>query len=70
MVAGFEAPPAKPRAPAWASVFGDPSGIDDLARAVAHQRSGELTWWLGFQSLWVKIHHRTGSIYRAFCTES
>ena len=39
---GFGAPPAKPRAPAWASIFGDPSRMVDLARAVAHQRGGEL----------------------------
>jgi hypothetical protein len=29
MAAGFGAPPAKLRAPAWASVFGDPSGMVD-----------------------------------------
>jgi hypothetical protein len=28
------------------------------------------TWSLGFQSLRVKIHRRTGIIYRAFCTKS
>jgi hypothetical protein len=33
MAAGSGAPPAKPRAPAWASVFGDPFGMVDLARA-------------------------------------
>jgi hypothetical protein len=42
MAAGSEAPPTKPRAPAWASVFGDPSGMVDLARAVAHRRGCEL----------------------------
>jgi hypothetical protein len=42
MAAGSEAPPAKPRAPTWASVFGDPSGTINLARAVAHRRGGEL----------------------------
>jgi hypothetical protein len=42
MAAGSWAPPAKPRAPAWALVFGDPSGAVDLARAVAHQCGGEL----------------------------
>jgi hypothetical protein len=42
MAAGSGAPPAKPRAPAWASVFGDPSGMVDLARAVVHQRGGVL----------------------------
>jgi hypothetical protein len=42
MAVGSGAPPAKPRVPAWASVFGDPSGTVDLARAVAHCRGGEL----------------------------
>jgi hypothetical protein len=42
MAAGSGAPPAKPRAPAWASVFGDPFGTVDLARAVAHRRGAEL----------------------------
>jgi hypothetical protein len=42
MAAGSGAPPAKPRAPAWASVFGDPFGMVDLARVVAHRRDGEL----------------------------
>jgi hypothetical protein len=42
MVVGSGAPPAKLRAPTWALVFGDPSGMVDLARAVAHRRSGEL----------------------------
>jgi hypothetical protein len=37
MAAGSGAPLAKPRAPAWASVFGDHSGTVDLARAAAHQ---------------------------------
>jgi hypothetical protein len=37
-----KAPPAKPRAPAWASVFGDPSKTVDLAWAVAHWRNGDL----------------------------
>jgi hypothetical protein len=40
--AGFGAAPSKPRATAWASVFGDPFGMVDLARAAAHQRGGEL----------------------------
>jgi hypothetical protein len=43
MAAGSGPPPAKPRAPAWASVFGDPSRMVDLARAAAHRRGGELT---------------------------
>jgi hypothetical protein len=42
MAVGSEAPLAKPRAPAWASVFGDPSGTVDLAWVVAHRRGGEL----------------------------
>jgi hypothetical protein len=42
MAAGSGAPPAKLRAPVWASAFGDPSGIVDLARAVAHRCDGEL----------------------------
>jgi hypothetical protein len=36
------APPAKLRAPAWASVFSDPSGIVDFAWAAAHRRGSEL----------------------------
>jgi hypothetical protein len=42
IVAGFGPPLAKLRAPVWASVFGDPSGMVDLARAVAHRCGGEL----------------------------
>jgi hypothetical protein len=42
MAVGSKAPPAKPRAPAWASVFGDPSKMVDLAWAVAHWRNGDL----------------------------
>jgi hypothetical protein len=42
MAAGSRAPPAKPRAPALVSVFGDPSGMVDLARAAAHRCGGEL----------------------------
>jgi hypothetical protein len=42
MAVGSEDPPAKPRAPTWASVFGDRSGTVDLARAAAHRRGGEL----------------------------
>jgi hypothetical protein len=41
-VAGSEAPPTKPRAPTWVSVFGDPFRTVDLAQAVAHLRGGEL----------------------------
>jgi hypothetical protein len=41
MVAGSGAPPAKLRAPAWASVFGDPSGMVNLAWAAAHWHGGE-----------------------------
>jgi hypothetical protein len=42
MAAGSGAPPAKPRAPAWAAVFDDPSGTVDSAREVTHRRGGEL----------------------------
>jgi hypothetical protein len=42
MAVGSGAPPAKPRALVWASVFGDPSRMVDLARVVAHRRGGEL----------------------------
>jgi hypothetical protein len=40
--AGSGAPPAKPRAPAWASVLSDPFETVDLARVAAHRRGGEL----------------------------
>jgi hypothetical protein len=36
------APSAKPRAPSWASIPGDPSETVDLAWAVAHRCGGEL----------------------------
>jgi hypothetical protein len=42
MVAGSGAPSAKQRAPAWASVFGDPSRMVDLERTAAHRHNGEL----------------------------
>jgi hypothetical protein len=42
MAAGSGPPLAKPRAPAWASVFSDPSRTVDLARAAAHRCGGEL----------------------------
>jgi hypothetical protein len=42
MAAGSGAPPAKPRAPAWASVFRDPSEMVDLALAVAQRRGSAL----------------------------
>jgi hypothetical protein len=42
MAASSGAPPAKPRAPVWASVFGDPSRMVDLGRVVEHWRDGEL----------------------------
>jgi hypothetical protein len=64
------APPMKMKAPKGAAVIGDPSGTVDLARAAAHQRGGELHTRLGFQLLRIKIHRRTGTIYRVFCTES
>jgi hypothetical protein len=62
---GLRAPPAKPRAPAWASIFDDPFGMVDSTWAAA-----SFTWWLGFRLLRFKIHRRTGTINRAFCTES
>jgi hypothetical protein len=61
MVAGSGAPPAKLRVPAWASVFGDPSGTIDLAQAVAHRRGGELNTtarvsiFLGQNSLYIGL---------------
>jgi hypothetical protein len=42
MAVGFGPPPAKPRAPVLASVFGDPSGTVDLAQALVHRRGDEL----------------------------
>jgi hypothetical protein len=42
MKVGSGSPPAKLRAPVWASVFGDPSETVDLARAAAHWRGGEI----------------------------
>jgi hypothetical protein len=42
MAVGSGAPPAKPRAPAWASVFGDPFRTVDLARATGHRCGDEL----------------------------
>jgi hypothetical protein len=42
MAAGSGAPPAKPRAPVWASVFGDASWMVVLAQAAVHRRDGEL----------------------------
>jgi hypothetical protein len=64
MAAGSGAPLDKPRAPAWAAVFGETPGMVDLAWAAA-----SFTQWLGFQSLLIKIHRRTDTIYRAFYTE-
>jgi hypothetical protein len=70
MSASSGAPLVKMKAPKGAVVFGNPSGTVDSALAAAYRCGGELTWWLGFQYLWIRIHHRTGTIYRAFCTES
>jgi hypothetical protein len=42
LAAGSGAPLAKPRALAWASVFGDPSEAVDLAWAGAHRCGGEV----------------------------
>jgi hypothetical protein len=41
-------------------------GMVGSAREAAHRCGGELTRWLGFQNLRIKIHHRTGTIYRSF----
>jgi hypothetical protein len=41
-----------------------------LGTAGLQQSDGELGWWLGFQYLWIKIHRRTGTIYKAFYTKS
>jgi hypothetical protein len=42
MAVGSGAPLANPMALAWASVFGDPSGMVDLTRVAAHRHVGEL----------------------------
>jgi hypothetical protein len=42
MAAGSGAFPAKLRAPAWVSVFGDPSEAVDLARVAAHRHGYKL----------------------------
>jgi hypothetical protein len=42
MAVGSRPPLAKSRAPAWASIFGDPSGSVDLAWAAAHRCGGKL----------------------------
>jgi hypothetical protein len=42
MAVGLGAPPAKLRAPAWASASGETPGAVDLAWAVTHRRGGEL----------------------------
>jgi hypothetical protein len=42
MAAGSGPTSAKPRAPVWALVLGDPSETVDLAWAAAHQRGGLL----------------------------
>jgi hypothetical protein len=41
-----------------------------LARHGLQRSDGEIGWQLRFQYLQIKIHHRTDTIYRAFCTES
>jgi hypothetical protein len=41
-LASSNAPPVKMKAPKGAAVFGDPSGMVDSARAVAHQCDDEL----------------------------
>jgi hypothetical protein len=42
MAAGSGGPPAKLRAPAWVSAFGDPSTTVDSSRAATHWCGGEL----------------------------
>jgi hypothetical protein len=42
MAAGSGAFLAKPRAPAWVSVFSDPSGAVDLAQVAAHRHGCKL----------------------------
>jgi hypothetical protein len=69
MLASSGAPPENMKEPKGAAVFADPSGTVDLARAAAYRHGGELTRRLGFQYLWIKIHCRTSTIYRAFCTK-
>jgi hypothetical protein len=44
-------------------------GVGFMLRGL-QQSGGELGRWLGFQYLRIKIHHRTGTTYRAFCTKS
>jgi hypothetical protein len=41
-----------------------------LTRWGLQRSDGELGRRLGFQYLWIKIHHRTVTLYRSFCTES
>jgi hypothetical protein len=57
----------KMKAAKGAAVFSDPSGTVDSAWVAAHQRDGEL-----HTAAWVLTiaDSRTGTIYRAFCTES
>jgi hypothetical protein len=40
--ASSSAPPVKMKAPKGAAVFGDPFGMVDSVRVVAHRRSGKL----------------------------
>jgi hypothetical protein len=47
MAAGSRAPPAKPRAPTWASVFDDPSGTVDLVQAVTHRAAARVSIFAG-----------------------
>jgi hypothetical protein len=66
---GFEAPTAKLRALAWASVFGDPSRMVDLAWAAAHRRGCELNMtakvsiFAGQNSPWNR-HYIYGFLHR------
>jgi hypothetical protein len=45
---------------------GDPSEIVNSSRAAAHRRGGELHTVARLRLLKIKMHHRTGTIFRAF----
>jgi hypothetical protein len=45
---------------------GDPSGIVNSTRAVAHRRGGKLHTVARLRLLKIKMHRRTGTILRAF----
>jgi hypothetical protein len=45
---------------------GDPSEIVNSSWAAAHRRGGELHTVARLRLLKIKMHHRTGTIFRAF----